>query len=830
MNAPFPHLGSAVPNQFDPAKAGTFQFAYDTLGPIFAAYLDRLDQHIRHFTLDHNARILFVARAGLRIRALYRAWLGARNRCEPEGLDYLWTSRLACAKGIWSRDWTELVKLIERELPEANLGEIIGAISKGTISPGFDDPYFATSSNEFARFIWSDDPIACGLRGHLEEQSVLFESMLAAARQGSERVVLVDSGWQGTLQAALSRAFPNTDWWGLYLGAIPSSIVGSHRQQMLGLVYDGESWDPSRPETAMILHRHLFEALLEPNVPSITALSRDAKGQLFVREAAALLADSPSEEDDPLFGGVMAAISQPVACEGAFRVNLHSRARQAHRDLARILSEPRREEVELLCPSPRSLDLGRDGAMQVVLSPATAPPQQSAEDRILAALWPTGQIALEYSPGTAPERLREWLRQRGGHLPRVGNQTPAASVRPLQDKPRVAVITRTMDRPQMLERALRSVATQSYEDYVHVVVCDGGPMDRLRATIAATAEVAPRLMIVNNVTNRGMEAASNIAIQNCDSEFIVIHDDDDTWHPDFLREAVAYLDSKAGQHYGGVVTGTEYVSEEVTPAGILEHGRRHYNPDLVSLPLVELARVNRFAPIAFLFRREIYNELGGFDERFEVLGDWDFNLRFLAHANIAVLPKILACYHHRDLGMTGLFANSVIGQRDKHAEYLAVLRNKFLREQGDPASATIAAAMVSAHHLPHDQPLYISQADNETSQWTQIADQRWALLTLMANEIASLRSQLNAKIDAYRIADERWVSAVMLANELSEARAERDQANAQALTARNEADTRWLLAAHYASEAHIAHRERDSTEAILNRLRNALDDIQRPTQ
>ena len=41
-------------------------------------------------------------------------------------------------------------------------------------------------------------------------------------------------------------------------------------------------------------------------------------------------------------------------------------------------------------------------------------------------------------------------------------------------KAKVAIITRTKDRPLLLERAIQSVESQTYSDYVHVILNDGG--------------------------------------------------------------------------------------------------------------------------------------------------------------------------------------------------------------------------------------------------------------------------------------------------------------------------------------------------------------------
>ena len=84
-----------------------------------------------------------------------------------------------------------------------------------------------------------------------------------------------------------------------------------------------------------------------------------------------------------------------------------------------------------------------------------------------------------------------------------------------------------------LRRALTSVAAQTFTDYVQVVVNDGGDNELAKQTIADTDCAHHKIVLVDNVVNRGMEAASNIAIRSVDSDYIVIHDDDDSWQPVF---------------------------------------------------------------------------------------------------------------------------------------------------------------------------------------------------------------------------------------------------------------------------------------------------------
>jgi hypothetical protein len=88
---------------------------------------------------------------------------------------------------------------------------------------------------------------------------------------------------------------------------------------------------------------------------------------------------------------------------------------------------------------------------------------------------------------------------------------------------------------------------------------------------------------------------------------------------------------------------------------------------------------NFFAPIAFVFEREACLEVGGFREDLPVLGDWEFNIRFLSKYEIGVIPEILARYHNRVDRRADAYASTVTAQVDKHAFYDNMLRNEWLR-------------------------------------------------------------------------------------------------------------------------------------------------------
>ncbi|MCD8481409.1 MAG: hypothetical protein LR015_01255 [Verrucomicrobia bacterium] len=62
-----------------------------------------------------------------------------------------------------------------------------------------------------------------------------------------------------------------------------------------------------------------------------------------------------------------------------------------------------------------------------------------------------------------------------------------------------------------------------------------------------------------------------------------------------------------------------------------------------------------------------------------MLGDWDFNVRFLQRYEIGVIHDTLAYYHDREQAGNGDYASSVSGKAHLHEFYDNLLRNEWLR-------------------------------------------------------------------------------------------------------------------------------------------------------
>lgn len=244
---------------------------------------------------------------------------------------------------------------------------------------------------------------------------------------------------------------------------------------------------------------------------------------------------------------------------------------------------------------------------------------------------------------------------------------------------KVAVVTRTKDRPVFLSRAAGSVGGQSFSDLVWVIVNDGGGAEPVDAAAKRARAAGVRVAVVHQQTSRGMEAAANTGVRAVQSDYVAIHDDDDSWHPDFLARTSGLLDSEA--RYVGVVTHAREVYEIWKGGSLREVKRRRFRPCPRVIYLADLFVGNLFPPISHVFRRDAYDRAGGFDETFPVLGDWEFNLRLALEGDIAVIPEPLAHHHVRRKTAAGdPAANTVTAARKRHLEQDALFRNALLRK------------------------------------------------------------------------------------------------------------------------------------------------------
>lgn len=99
----------------------------------------------------------------------------------------------------------------------------------------------------------------------------------------------------------------------------------------------------------------------------------------------------------------------------------------------------------------------------------------------------------------------------------------------------MSVIIPTYNRAHLLEKAIRSIQGQSYDD-IEIIVVDDGSQDNTDAVMAGFPEIR-----YIKQSNTGPSLARQKGLQHAQGEFFASLDSDDFWDKNFVEEAVACI-------------------------------------------------------------------------------------------------------------------------------------------------------------------------------------------------------------------------------------------------------------------------------------------------
>jgi glycosyltransferase involved in cell wall biosynthesis len=188
-----------------------------------------------------------------------------------------------------------------------------------------------------------------------------------------------------------------------------------------------------------------------------------------------------------------------------------------------------------------------------------------------------------------------------------------------QDK-KVSVIVPVYRAEKYVEKTIRSILNQTYQNFEIVVVDDGSP-DRSIEICEQFAD--PRMRIIRQ-QNRGLPGARNTGVRHAQGDYVSILDADDLWLPEKLEKHVNHL--KAFPDVGLSFSYSAFIDAEGKPLGIYQIPRKIQN----ITPPYALCRNPPGNGSAVVVRRETFEDIKFFDDLHGVVEDcyFDERLRF----------------------------------------------------------------------------------------------------------------------------------------------------------------------------------------------------------
>lgn len=210
----------------------------------------------------------------------------------------------------------------------------------------------------------------------------------------------------------------------------------------------------------------------------------------------------------------------------------------------------------------------------------------------------------------------------------IGKEYPFYQIPDVETDALVSVIVRTCNRPEALRECLISLRKQSYKNIEIVVVEDGKP--------EAEKMIKDEFNDLNIVyealgKNYGRSHSANVGMAKAKGKYLNFLDDDDLFFPEHVETLVKELEINQWDivYDGCFETKVEILSKKPYKYKIIEKGlwgSRRFSKK-------QLYRFNLFPIQTVMFKKELFYECGGIDEKIDALEDWDFWVRLsLKHA------------------------------------------------------------------------------------------------------------------------------------------------------------------------------------------------------
>lgn len=201
--------------------------------------------------------------------------------------------------------------------------------------------------------------------------------------------------------------------------------------------------------------------------------------------------------------------------------------------------------------------------------------------------------------------------------------------------PKVSVVIPCFNHGEFLPEAVASILNGKRPDTEMIVVDDGSTDERTRAEMN---KLASNGIHVIHQENKGLSAARNAGIRASKSEYIFPLDADDRARPNSIQRAIGTLDASAKV---GIVYGDFHF-----------FGTRNSAWQSGAFSVRRLMQENFIASSA-LFRRAVWEQNGGYDERMKQgFEDWEFWLNAHEHGwQFSYIPEALFEYRQHEKSM-----------------------------------------------------------------------------------------------------------------------------------------------------------------------------------
>lgn len=208
-----------------------------------------------------------------------------------------------------------------------------------------------------------------------------------------------------------------------------------------------------------------------------------------------------------------------------------------------------------------------------------------------------------------------------------------------------SVVIPLYNKADYIQKTLESVLAQSYSNF-EVIVVDDGSIDESRSIVGRVGDSRVHLIVQENA---GVSAARNRGVAEAKCDYVAFLDADDFWGENYL-EAIAELicqypdENVFGARYALVQNGVT-----VPVKLVFDPKDRSVVFDMFAAGIEDKGYYLPLNASNFAVRKDLFNEVGGFDRRIRYFEDYDLLLRLGLRSKVAFFNERALSFYNKDV-------------------------------------------------------------------------------------------------------------------------------------------------------------------------------------
>lgn len=226
----------------------------------------------------------------------------------------------------------------------------------------------------------------------------------------------------------------------------------------------------------------------------------------------------------------------------------------------------------------------------------------------------------------------------------------------------ISIVLPTYNQAHFLGQALDSILDQTCLDYQLIIVNDGSRDNTLQLLEQYRARLS---FLLVDQENQGLPRALNNGFKLATGEFFTWTSSDNIMLPEMLQVLSTALqeDSKISVAY------SDWFFINASNSKRIAYHTIDYDRSLI-------LRMN-FVHCSFLFRREVFEKLGGYHPDLIYSEDWDFWIRASRYFRMKRVPRLLYLYRIHGGSMTAEILQGSAPSKVKYHEFDRRLRHQY---------------------------------------------------------------------------------------------------------------------------------------------------------